>query len=933
MLDRPKSEGGKLPAVPLRVLMTEDNPRDAKLVARLLEGGGFAVQYEMTDSLEFFRKRLEEVDFDVILADFNLRNWTALDALETLKESQKDIPLIVVTGSLGDEAAAECIKHGAADFVLKDRQARLPAAVRRALEERRLRNENKRAFEAVSRLGAIVGSSSDAIIGMTLAGTITSWNNGAEQIYGYSVAEVLGRHISVLAPPDRTEEVTQILARLTRVDRIDPFETVRVRKDGSLVDVSLSVFPITDSQGALTGAASIARDITRRKRVERELREAKEAAEAASQMKSEFLAVMSHEIRTPMNGIIGMTQLALETPLSLEQREYLDMVKESSDALLTLVNDILDFSKIEAGRLSLEVDEFDLQDTLNNTMRTLAPRADEKGLELTWETPPDVPARLIGDPGRLRQILVNLVGNAIKFTELGEVALSAEIEAQRDNWATLHFCVSDTGIGIAQEKHQRIFEAFMQADSSTTRKYGGTGLGLAISTLLVKMMEGRIWLESVPNEGSRFHFTAKFGLVKDIHPQPVPMEMVNLEGTPILVIEDNATNRRILKVMLNSWSMQATSVPTVHEGLEAMRHAKELGRPFPLILLDAQMPGKDGFTVIEKLREDSTLAGTAIILMTARGQRGDAARCRDLGISAYLVKPICQSDLLETILLVLGQPSQANDRPALVTRHTIREARRKLRILVAEDNAINRELVTRLLQKCGHTVLAVANGLEAVELLENEAGHWNLILMDVEMPKMDGFQATAVIRGKEKISGKHIPIIAMTANAMKGDRERCLAAGMDAYIPKPIQHQDLTAAIQALAAEVPNNPIESPSKRPPAEVFDEAAFVSHVDGDPQLLRDLVDMFFEECPLLVNKIRAGLDRSDAKAVQKAAHSLRGSTSNLGAQMASGVALKLEDLARAGDLPNAESVLQALEWQLNTLRPALIAVRAETESWPA
>jgi len=698
--------------------------------------------------------------------------------------------------------------------------------------------------------------------------------------------------------------------------------------DGHVTWASTTKMPLRDSNGKIIGTFGVSRGITRRKQAEEELRNAKEAAEAANRAKSDFLAMMSHEIRTPMNGIIGMTELALDTPLSPEQRGFLNSVKESADTLLTLINDILDFSKIEAGKLSLDVGEFDLQDLISNTMRALAPRGDEKGLELTWETPPDFPPRLAGDPGRLRQVLVNLVGNAIKFTERGEVDLRVEIDSQGEDRVTLHFCVTDTGIGIPQEKQQQIFDPFVQADSSTTRKYGGTGLGLAISTRLVKLMEGRIWLESERNQGSRFHFTAKFGIAKELQPQLAPAAKVILRGTPVLVVDDNATNRRILEAMLKGWSMEPTLAEGGKECLVALQRARELGKPFPLVLLDAHMPDMDGFMVAERYQQDRTLAGSAVMMLTSAGHRGDASRCRELGISAYLVKPIRRSELLEGILLVLGKPSQKGDRHELVTRHTIREARRKLRVLVAEDSVINRELAMRLLQKQGHTILTATTGVEAVERWEKDAEGFNIILMDVQMPDMDGFQATAMIREKEKISGKHIPIIAMTAYAMAGDRERCLAAGMDAYVSKPIRHQELFETIQALVMDVPNISKKVPVEELPKEVLDEALLMSRVDNDAQLLKDLVDLFLTECPRLLDEIRAGLDKKEAKTAERGAQ-LRGAAANLAAKSTSEAALKVERLAAAGDLAQTESGLQELEYELERLKPALLAVQVGAE----
>jgi two-component system sensor histidine kinase/response regulator len=641
-----------------------------------------------------------------------------------------------------------------------------------------------------------------------------------EEIWGRSRQEAYDRPAALIefVHPEDREPVRNFFFRRVPGSRAD-LEYRIGRPDGAVRWISARISPMYDLEGKCVRIVGIAEDVTARQQKEQALREtheklqaaleesrqfaadliqARDAADTANRAKSEFLANMSHEIRTPMNGILGMTELVLETELTEEQRDSLGLVKISAEALVNVVNDILDFSKIEAGKLDLESIPFDLRESLGETMRALDFRAHGKGLELIYEVQPDVPDALLGDPGRLRQVLVNLVGNSIKFTERGEILMSVSQEATSSEWVSLHFAVKDTGIGIPADKAQKIFEPFSQADGSTARKYGGTGLGLTICTKLVGMMKGRIWVETEEGRGSTFHFTASLGLQKEPATHPAPANPEQLRDLQVLIVDDNFTNRRILHSMVSRWGMRPTAVESGQAAIQALQTAKSAGRSFQLLLLDCQMPEMDGFALAEHIQRDPDLGPVTVMMLTSAGHLGDAARCRELGISAYLVKPFHQADLLAAISGSLNKRAPQEESPALVTRYTLQEDKHRARILLAEDNLVNQTLAVRLLEKRGYSVKVAGDGRGAVEAFET--GQFDVVLMDVQMPGMDGFEATAAIRERERLTGGRIPIIALTAHALKGDEEQCLSAGMDGYVSKPIRAVELISMIERILA-------------------------------------------------------------------------------------------------------------------------------------
>jgi PAS domain S-box-containing protein len=788
--------------------------------------------------------------------------------------------------------------------------------------------------EANSLWRAMLDSADYTIIAMTPSGIIRDFNATAERLLGYPAAEVVGKTTpTIFHDPAEVVARAQVLSRelgeelepgfevlVTRAWRgtADENEWTYVRKDGGRFPVRLSVTAMRDRDGAVTGFLAIGMDITEQRRAREELVRAKEAAEHAMRARSDFLARMSHEIRTPMNGVLGMTALILDTALSRQQREYMETARSSARSLLGIIEDILDFSKIDAGKLHLEQISFPVHTCCGESMRSLAGQAHRKGLQLLVDIAADVPPYLIGDPHRLRQVITNLVSNAVKFTDRGEVALRVRVTEHRAGEVTLEIVVSDTGIGIPQDHQTAIFEAFSQADEATTRRFGGTGLGLAICSQLVSLMGGTLWVKSEIGRGSHFGLAIPLAIDPSVRPEPAPP--ADLAGLQVLVVDDHPSQCEIIVHLLSSWRMRAVSANS-DGALKVAREARALGAPFQLLILDGALSADDSHQLASRLKAEC--ADDAPVIVLGRLGVGEAAQPdSDLGRHVVVMKPVAPSNLLETVQAVLSGTSVSGTSWPVAS--AIRTASRPLRVLIAEDNQVNVLVALAILKKMGHQVVAVENGRQALTALAQ--GQFDLVLMDVQMPEMNGLDATRTIRASESGTG-HVPIIALTAQARKGDREVCLAAGMDAFVSKPLDVDELFAAIEAVTAA---HPVAEPAPPEAAglQAFDDGGLLRRVGNDGDLFRSVVEMFRATLPRLVEGLGVAVASGENESIGRAAHLLKGSLLNVGARPAAGVAQVIEDQARHGQTAGAAQEMSLLRAELIRLDVALLAPRQQT-----
>jgi PAS domain S-box-containing protein len=784
-------------------------------------------------------------------------------------------------------------------------------------------SERRKNQEALLRLASIVETSGNAILGLDEEARIESWNPAAERLYGYPMSEIRGRSIEVVFPPERSRDSAELIRHVRDGIGVANYESIGLCKNGERVPISVTISPIKSIGGGGTGASAIVWDVSERRRTEVDLQRAKETAEAANRAKSDFVANVSHEIRTPLNGIIGMIELALQTGLTPEQERFLHTARLASDSLLEVINDILDLSKIEAGKYETVLMEFSLRDSISDTVRALAYVANQKGIQLDCRFDSDVPDALLGERGRLRQVVLNLAGNAVKFTDVGEVIVHVSVEERRNGKVKLHFTVKDTGIGIAPEKRSVIFQAFTQGDSSTTRRHGGTGLGLTIAAQLAKSAGGRIWVESEVGVGSTFHFTATFALSQRPTDAPEQKHQALHDLRP-LIVEPDGPECRGLVAMFAGWRIIADVAPDGPYALHLLESAQRAGSPFNLVLVRADTPKQDGYELADVIHARDDLGSPAVVLMTA-GMPHSRRTVEGKGVSAYLARPIGPSQLLNAIDSVWKRMSRVAGPPA--PEPETDGAKRSLRVLSVEDNAFNQMVVTSLLEQGGHRVDLAGNGIEAIEAIAREA--FDLVLMDVQMPEMDGLQAAGVIRDREKTTGGRIPIVAMTARAMIGDRERCLAAGMDGYLSKPVHAEELRRLLSRIVAMTPT--LDSPGSLDPAPerasrgvLPDRDALLRSVEGDAALLERMARIFREQSRRLIEELKAAIEQGDAYGVNEAAHALKGSLAYWCQGDAFEIARRLEAKGRTGDLDGAREDGERLAVEYGKLEVELTTV---------
>ena len=900
----------------IKALLVEDNPGDARLIcAYFEENQAIQVELDCVTRLEEAITRIGNGGLDAVLLDLGLPDSQGIETFLRVQECASHLPVVVLSGLEDKGLAVTAVQRGAQDYLVKGEvdSKVLERALRYAIERQRTDQE---LHESRALYESLVESLPLNVFRKDLEGRFVFVNQRFCNTVSRGPEAVLGQTDHDLFPADHASKYRDDDKRVVATGQAcEDIEEHRL-PSGERRYVQVIKVPVRDGRGNTIGVQGVFWDVTDQKLAQEQLTEAKEAAESATIAKSAFLANMSHEIRTPMNAIIGMTELMLATSLTSEQREYLSTIEESGEALLALINDILDFSKIEAGRFALDEIAFDLPEHIADTVKTMAVRADEKGLELACFVHPDVPQGVVGDPGRLRQIILNLVGNAIKFTEKGEVVLEAQPDREEHGEVLLHFSVRDTGIGIPRDKQTVIFGLFQQADCSTTRKYGGSGLGLAISARLAELMGGEIWVESEPDRGSVFHFTAALERAPGEIAEERTAKPVAIRGTRVLVVDDNATNRRILREVLASWGMEVTSVSGANEALAVMQGAKRGGVPYELVLTDAHMPELDGFYLAEEVKRNANLGSTVIMMLTSGDGPKDVSRCRAIGIAAHLMKPVKQSDLFNAIVVALGVTAPEDEgQSAPEPWHW----HRSLNVLLAEDSIANQKLATRVLEKCGHRVTVANTGRQAVSAWTS--GCFDAILMDVQMPEMDGFEATSAIREQEKQTGRHTPIIAMTAHALKGDRERCLEAGMDDYLSKPVHAKELCKKLQIVADGhgCGDQSAESPAAE--SSTLDWKACLAVADGDPELVRELAAAVLDECPRQLCEIQRAIHDRDTKHLERASHTLKGAMRIFGETSLGQCAARLEALGRGGEINAAVGAMEHLRQESDRVMRAL------------